>query len=150
MIEHDIDILARTIYGEARGEKTAGKKAVACVIMNRYKAKKWFSGKTIAETCQKPWQFSCWNKNDPNRQKIMNATAVELGECLTIAEDFVNGKEKDFLCGSCAPGLNTLAIAHHLNVRAIFLLGHLRISRPDHLADDGTELVYIGRPEKHA
>ena len=48
MIEHDIDILARTIYGEARGEKTAGKKAVACVIMNRYKSKKWFAGKTIA------------------------------------------------------------------------------------------------------
>lgn len=122
--ENDIDILARTIYGEARGEKTAGKKAVACVIMNRYKSKKWFAGKTIAETCQKPWQFSCWNKNDPNRQKILNASAVELGECLTIAEDFVNGKEKDFLCGACH--------YHTLNVKpnwaegkkADFMIGH--------------------------
>lgn len=70
MIEHDIDILARTIYGEARGEKTAGKKAVACVIMNRYKAKKWFSGKTIAETCQKPWQFSCWNKTTQTAKRL--------------------------------------------------------------------------------
>lgn len=122
--ENDIDILARTIYGEARGEKTVGKKAVACVIMNRYKSKKWFAGKTIAETCQKPWQFSCWNKNDPNRQKIMNASAVELGECLTIAEKFVNGEEKDFLCGACH--------YHTLNVKpnwaegkkADFMIGH--------------------------
>ena len=128
MIEHDIDILARTIYGEARGEKTIGKKAVACV--NRYKAKKWFSGKTIAETCQKPWQFSCWNKNDPNRQKIMNATAVELGECLTIAEDFVNGKEKDFLCGACH--------YHTINVKPSWAEG----KKADFMI--GNHLFYIG------
>lgn len=96
----DIDILARTIYGEARGEKTIGKKAIACVVVNRYRSGKWFAGKTIAETCQKKAQFSCWNVTDPNRQKILEASNLELGECLKIAEDFVTGKEKDFLCGA--------------------------------------------------
>ena len=58
MAMSDLDILARTIYGEARGEKTVGKKAIACVVLNRYKSGKWFAGKTIAETCQKIYQFS--------------------------------------------------------------------------------------------
>ena len=63
-INHDVDILARTIYGEARGETDEGKRAVGLCILNRYKSKKWFSANTIAEVCQKPLQFSCWNKND--------------------------------------------------------------------------------------
>ena len=44
----DVDILARTIYGEARGESEIGKRAVASVILNRYKSGKWFAGDTIA------------------------------------------------------------------------------------------------------
>ena len=100
-MEDDVLTLARTIYGEARGEKTLGKKAIACVILNRYKSKKWFAGKTIAETCLKKYQFSCWNASDPNRKKIEKASEIELGECYTIAEAFVYGKEKDFLCGAC-------------------------------------------------
>jgi spore germination cell wall hydrolase CwlJ-like protein len=68
---NEIDILSRTIYGEARGEylkKDGGLAAliaVANVIMNRVKLKTWF-GKSIIEVCKKPWQFSCWNSNDPN------------------------------------------------------------------------------------
>lgn len=105
--KEDIDILARTIYGEARGEDRMGKKAVACVILNRYRSKKWFSGKTIAETCQfcvkgSKWhQFSCWNEGDPNRKLIESATLAQLGECYEIAEKFVSGEYKDFLCGAC-------------------------------------------------
>lgn len=72
----EIEILSRTIYGEARGEYTkqegglAALIAVANVIMNRVKLKSWF-GKNIAEVCQKPWQFSCWNKNDVNYSLLM-------------------------------------------------------------------------------
>ena len=32
-----IDVLARTIWGEARGEGTSGMSAVACVVINRVK-----------------------------------------------------------------------------------------------------------------
>lgn len=71
MISHDIDVLARTIYGEARGEyKTttgglAAYIAVANVVMNRVREARKF-GDGIAAVCQKPYQFSCWNQNDPN------------------------------------------------------------------------------------
>lgn len=75
--EHDLDILARTLYGEGRGEYNksdgglAALIAIGNVIMNRVQIGGWF-GKTIAEVCQKPWQFSCWNKNDPNFNVIQN------------------------------------------------------------------------------
>ena len=70
--QSQIDILARTIYGEARGEYhrpeggLSALIAVGNVIMNRVKAQSGY-GKTIQEVCLKPRQFSCWNAGDPNR-----------------------------------------------------------------------------------
>ena len=72
----EINILARTIYGEARGEYEhveggiCALIAVGNVVMNRLKAKSWY-GKSIQEVCQKPYQFSCWNVGDPNRTILM-------------------------------------------------------------------------------
>lgn len=71
----DLDTMARTVFGEARGESDAGKIAVAHVILNRAKVpgKTWW-GDTIAEVCHKPWQFSCWNPGDPNREAVEAVT----------------------------------------------------------------------------
>lgn len=46
--DEDIDTLARTVWGEARGESLLGKEAVACVILNRHKSGKWFAAETVA------------------------------------------------------------------------------------------------------
>lgn len=81
----DIDILARTIYGEARGECHEGQLAVGLVILNRYVSKKWFAGKTVADTCLKARQFSCWNAEDPNSEKIKNLSDSELSKYKAIA-----------------------------------------------------------------
>lgn len=72
MNRYDLEILAKTIYGEARGETEEGQIAVACCILNRFNSRKWFSSDTIAGVCQKPWQFSCWNRNDHNYTAINN------------------------------------------------------------------------------
>ncbi len=73
MNDHDLDIFARTIYGEARGEFAkcgpAALIAVGNVIYNRWKQGGKF-GKTLTEVCLKAKQFSCWNENDPNRALI--------------------------------------------------------------------------------
>lgn len=73
MTDHDFDIFARTLYGEARGDYLkAGVAAfitVANVIINRLKHRTKY-GKTVAEVCLKPYQFSCWNAGDPNRSFI--------------------------------------------------------------------------------
>jgi N-acetylmuramoyl-L-alanine amidase len=83
--QQDIDSLARTIWAEARGEGAAGMEAVAHVIINRLAKPSWWSrgvgggvpDDTIAAVCRKPWQFSCWNDNDPNRTKLQRVTVAD-------------------------------------------------------------------------
>lgn len=89
----DIDILARTIFGEARGEPYEGKWGVGRTIVNRWKSGKWFAGKFIADTAQMPWQYSCWNRGDPTRQRMVDAEWKEqsLRECMKAAMDAING-----------------------------------------------------------
>ncbi len=106
MRELAIDVLGRTIYGEARGESEAGMKAVACVFLNRIKhAQKkdgfWW-GNDIFAVCQKPYQFSCWNKDDPNRDVILNVTKVKpvFRQALEIARQAVDGTLKDITMGA--------------------------------------------------
>jgi spore germination cell wall hydrolase CwlJ-like protein len=71
-MDRDMEIMAKTIYGEARGEymrKNGGLKsliAVGNVIMNRSLE----SATSITTVCLKPKQFSCWNENDPNKKVI--------------------------------------------------------------------------------
>lgn len=64
-------VMARTIYGEARGEGWNGMVAVAYVILNRADLGGWW-GDSIISVAKKPWQFSAWNEGDPNRAKIEN------------------------------------------------------------------------------
>ena len=87
MTEYDMEILAKTIFGEARGESQEGQIAVACCVFNRFKSGKWFGAKTIAGVCLKPWQFSCWNKNDPNSQKIMALTFPVYSKYFSVIEE---------------------------------------------------------------
>jgi peptidoglycan hydrolase-like protein with peptidoglycan-binding domain len=61
----ELEALAKTVYGEARGEPQVGQEAVAFVVLNRIKKQSWW-GKDIIGVCKYPWQFSCWNRNDPN------------------------------------------------------------------------------------
>jgi len=80
------NIFARTLWGEARGEPLAGKVAVAMVIINRAKNPGWW-GDGIESVCSFPYQFSCWNDDDPNRTKMEAVTKDDamFRECLIIA-----------------------------------------------------------------
>lgn len=100
MTEEDILTLARTMWGEARGEDNEGMKAVCCAIINRFNSKKWFAGKTIAETCLKPWQFSCWNPTDPNRLKMLKLTYIELKRELDLIKEVTGGVYNDITSGA--------------------------------------------------
>jgi len=57
-----------TIWQEARGESYEGKLGVAEVIRNRMN-RNYTSDGTVAGTVLRPWQFSGFNTDDPNRVK---------------------------------------------------------------------------------
>lgn len=99
---NDVDILARTVWGEARSEGRAGMQAVANVVMNRYRQRTTRFGLTIAEVCQKPKQFSCWNIGDPNRAKMIAVTLNDAAfrVAYEIAQNAASGKLTDITNGS--------------------------------------------------
>jgi len=100
--ERDVDIVARTIYGEARGELfrhgLASLIAVANVVVNRV-AKNF--AETVADVCLAPYQFSCWNKSDVNYDKIKNVTTDNciFRKCVEVAENVLSGKWPDLTDG---------------------------------------------------
>jgi N-acetylmuramoyl-L-alanine amidase len=107
-MKDDIDILARTLYGEARGEYfrpdggISSLIAIGNVIINRLRNPKRY-GIGIQGVCQKAYQFSCWNRQDPNRVII---EAVSLGDdkvfdlCHSVATKLGEGEWPDLTQGS--------------------------------------------------
>jgi len=97
--DEQIDYMARTIWGEARGEGARGMQAVANVIMNRVNKGGWY-GATIKDVVLKKWQFSVWNEGDPNRDKILNATQAQLAQALDISKKVIKGELQDITGGA--------------------------------------------------
>ena len=100
-MDKQTEIFAKTLYGEARGEGLKGIEAVACVIVNRLKKPCWW-GHTIQEVCLKPAQFSCWNKDDPNRQLLNTDLSQEpiFDVCRRVAVRAIKGLLPDITKGS--------------------------------------------------
>lgn len=103
--EMEIDVLARTLWGEARSEGEKGMEAVAAVVLNRVRVARvkggyWWGG-DIIRVCQKPYQFSCWNRSDPSYKKLQAVTAKNsyFAMALQISRCAVSGTLKD-LTGS--------------------------------------------------
>ena len=94
----DLDCAARTVWGEARGEPAEGRLAVAFVIANRYRA-----GKTsLQAVCEKPFQFSCRNKDDPNEPLLRAVTYddLTLRDCLAAVLASIDPRAVDPTSGS--------------------------------------------------
>lgn len=92
----DLNIMARTLWGESRGEPYEGKVAVAWVILNRAEKGGWW-GSTISDVCRKPFQFSCWNSNDPNSSRLPSITFSDpaFPDCLKAVGGVLSGNCPD-------------------------------------------------------
>ncbi len=66
----DAHWMALTMWGEARNGGEEAMRAVGHVIDNRRRART--HGRYATETVSAAWQFSAWNKNDPNYPAMMN------------------------------------------------------------------------------
>lgn len=78
----DIEIVAKTLFGEARGEGEMGLKGVASVIWNR-------AGGDISKlksVCLKPKQFSCWNDGVVTVNQKDKKAVASYQLCVKIAE----------------------------------------------------------------
>jgi spore germination cell wall hydrolase CwlJ-like protein len=81
----DHHVLARTLWGEARGEPHAGQVAVAKVILNRATDPKRRWPRSVAAVCLQPYQFSCWTAGDPNRAKLLQTSEARMAEVYLVA-----------------------------------------------------------------
>lgn len=103
MNREEVDVLAKTIYGEARGESITGMEAIASVVLNRVAfskqrmSKKYWWGNNIIDVCQKSFQFSCWNLDDVNLGIIKNIKPDDkiFEICKRISMRAVSGILKD-------------------------------------------------------
>lgn len=102
MSTFDQEIMARTALGEARGEGVEGMQAVMWTGMNRFTAKRWYSGLTLAATFMLKAQYDCWMPNDPNYAYIVAVTdAISLvTQALVMAADIIAGRIPDPTLGA--------------------------------------------------
>jgi N-acetylmuramoyl-L-alanine amidase len=109
--EAETFLLARLIYGEARGEPIEGQVAVACVARNRVlhpKIRWWGVG--YRDVILKPFQFSCFNEADPNFPKLINAHLLrDWVQWLWIAKGVIDGVLRD----------NTKGATHYANLSVV-------------------------------
>ena len=81
--QQDEDVLlAMLVWGEARGEPPEGRVAVAHVPLTRLKKRNSVRSSlnrkvTLRSIMLKRWQFSCFNKNDPNRVLLLRPVEAE-------------------------------------------------------------------------
>ena len=119
----ELEVVARTVWAEARGEDRLGREAVAAVIANRaklaarYRTKHGhnhplFGDGSLVAACQAHWrdvyQFTCWSPRDPNYAKMLAITAANpvYAESLEIAVAAAHGRLDD----------PTAAATHYLNI----------------------------------
>lgn len=98
IIDANIDILFRTLMGEAEVNDEQDARAIASVVMNRAKRTR----KTPSSVCLKKWQFSCWN-DETNRKRLMKIKPEDSGwatKCFDIAEGYVRGTYRDITSGA--------------------------------------------------
>jgi N-acetylmuramoyl-L-alanine amidase len=111
-----VDTLARTVWGEARGEGEAGMTAVAAVIRNRidlsaaHGGRYWWGSDWIG-VCRAKSQFSCWNPGDPNRAKLLAVDERDPAFRIAkqVAADAIAGRIADPTFGATSYKVTSLA-----------------------------------------
>ena len=104
--EEEIDVvdahwMALTMWGEARNGGEEAMRAVGHVIDNRRRA--GTHGHYATETVSAAWQFSAWNKGDPNYSAMMNIDTLRTDSgdyamwlaAKRVAEEILSGASAD-------------------------------------------------------
>jgi spore germination cell wall hydrolase CwlJ-like protein len=104
----DRDVLAVTLWAEARGESLEGRVAVGCVVRNRMARR----AQTVRHVCLAPMQFSCWQEIGGRANHAALVEVVEtlvsgrnvsdpiIRECQWIADGILGGSCRDLTKGA--------------------------------------------------
>ena len=87
----EIFMIALAIYREARGEDLSAKIAVGCAIRNRVQHPDWY-GKNWFECITKPYQFSSFNRGEPNSIVFGSPDQPAWAESLAAALRVLSGE----------------------------------------------------------
>lgn len=116
--DHELDIVAKTLWGEARGEGWGGLVAVAWTIRNRVETdlhndgKPDWWGEGYELVCLKRYQYSCWNASDKNSPYLRGLKPIpprEYMRCREAAVAVLEGHEPDPVDGA----------THYYNPKAV-------------------------------
>lgn len=85
-----VDTLARTLWGEARGEPVRGIEAVAAVIVNRLRQRRETGGHAVRRESR---GFPCWDPAFPERPRMLAVDGSDpvFATCLRVARRAVAG-----------------------------------------------------------
>ena len=99
-------LMAATVLGEAEGEDTIGKRAVAYVIINRVRDPKGRWPIDPAEVCLQRLQFSCWNVGSPRIPTMFRPQAhvseATWNDCFRVSMEAMFNLEPDPTNGATA------------------------------------------------
>lgn len=92
-------MLALCIFREARGETVLGQRAVANVILNRAKRPGWW-GSDVFTVITKAYQFSSFNKGEPNSIVYGAPNDASWHQCFAVAQSALDGSLLDNTIGA--------------------------------------------------
>ena len=69
--DRDLMMLVLVAFAEASDQGQDGIRAQIHSALNRHRSKRWYSGRTLAETLMMPYAYSAMNTDDPNRRRCM-------------------------------------------------------------------------------
>lgn len=93
---YSLDLLVRTMYGEAAGEGPTGQAAVGHVILNRLKQGDRYGGSTVRDVVMAPKQFEPWgNPTARKRMMALDPSSPKYQELAQIAQGVATGDVPD-------------------------------------------------------
>ena len=102
----EVETLARTLHAETDALPVRAVEALAALVMNRVRAaaapdgpRHW--GQGIAGVCRAPFQFPCWNRNDPLHARLFfTGESPALDACRRVAARAAAGTLRDATGGA--------------------------------------------------
>lgn len=106
----DQQIIAMTLWGEARSEGFNGMQAVCNTMQNRLASGILWWGQTLREVAIHPWQYSCWLTDDPNRHKLFSISTddPQYAIAMSLAANALAGVLPDIVHGADSYYADTL------------------------------------------